>query len=94
MMKIGFLLPLYHPYKGGAENVFKEMAEEFAKRHEVHVFTSNNPSLSAKAHEVVNGVNVHRYKTWASYRTYLSFYPGVVQAVLKQDLDILHVSGF
>ena len=36
-MKIGFLIINYYPYSGGAENVFRNMAEGLAKRHEVHI---------------------------------------------------------
>ena len=41
-LKIGYLLPYFHPFKDGTENNCLYLATEMVKLgHEVHVFTSD-----------------------------------------------------
>jgi len=88
-MKVGFLINYFYPMKGGAENNCFYLARELAKNNEVHVFTSQ--IKGTKKYEVINKIHVHRYKTFFRYKYYLSFTPGLLRAILKEDLDILHI---
>ena len=90
-MKIGFLINYFYPMKGGAENNCFYLAEELAKNHEVHVFTSLLPKT--KENEIINNIHVHRYKILFRYKYYLSFTPGLIN-ILKEDFEILHVHSF
>jgi len=90
-MKIGFLIEYFYPIKGGAENNCFYLARELAKKHEVHVFTSDRKDNKLlKKKEIIYGIHVHRYKNWFRYRYYLTFTPGLLN-VLKYKFDILHV---
>ncbi len=88
-MKIGFLIEYFYPKQGGAENNCFYLAKELAKKHEVHIFTSQLENT--KKYEIIGNINIHRYKTLFRYRYYLSFTPGLLIGIIKQDLDILHV---
>ena len=93
-MKIGFLIEYFYPIKGGAENNCFYLARELAKKHEVHIFTSNRKDNQIlKKEEVVDNIKIHRYKNIFRYKYYLSFTPGMLD-VLSYDLDILHVHSF
>ena len=91
-MKVGFLINYFYPMKGGAENNCFYLARELAKNNEVHVFTSQ--IRRTKEYEVINKIHVHRYKTLFRYKYYLSFTPGLLKAILNEDLDVLHVHSF
>jgi glycosyltransferase involved in cell wall biosynthesis len=91
-MKIGFLINYFYPMKGGAENNCFYLARELAKKNEVHVFTSLLPKT--KQHEIKDGIHIHRYEQFLHYRYYLSFTPGLLNAILNQKLDILHLHSF
>ena len=93
-MKIGFLIEYFYPISGGAENNCFYLAKELAKKHEVHVFTSDRKDNKIfKKEEVVDSIRVHRYKNWFRYKYYLSFTPGFLY-ILNYKLDILHVHSF
>jgi len=90
-MKIGFLIEYFYPMKGGAENNCFYLAKELAKKHEIHVFTSDRGDKKIfNKEEVVDGVKIHRYKNWFRYKYYLTFTPGFLD-VLNYNLDVLHV---
>lgn len=93
-MKIGFLIEYFYPVSGGAENNCFYLARELAKKHEVHVFTSNRKDEEIfKKEEIVSNIKIHRYKNLFRYKYYLTFTPGLLN-ILKYDLDILHVHSF
>lgn len=52
----------FPPLGGGGGVATKELAEELAKRHTVHIVTSWNPGLPW--HEVTAGVVIHRVPVW------------------------------
>ena len=90
-MKIGFLIEYFYPVRGGAENNCFYLAKELAKKHEVHVFTSDRKDGNIfKKEEVIDGIKIHRYKNWFRHKYYLTFTPGFLN-ILNYDLDILHV---
>ena len=90
-MKIGYLIEYFYPHHGGAENNCYYLAKELAKKHEVHIFTSqlNN----TKRYEVINNIHIHRYRTLLRYKYYLSITPGLIE-ILNYKLDILHTHSF
>ena len=91
-MKIGFLSTYFCPVTGGAENNCFYLAKELAKHNEVHVFTSDRKSGEIfKKEETIHNVQIHRFKTFFRYRYYLALYPGIINAIRKEDLDVLHV---
>jgi len=93
-MKIGFLTEYFYPVKGGAENNCFYLARELAKKHEIHIFTSDRKDGDIfSKEETVEGIKIHRYKNIFRYKYYLSFTPGLLN-VLKYDLDILHKHAF
>lgn len=93
-MKIGFLIEYFYPITGGVENNCFYLARELAKKHEVHIFTSNGKDDKVlKKEEVVEGIHIHRYKNIFRYKYYLTFTPGMLD-VLKYNLDVLHVHSF
>jgi len=92
-MKIGFLITYFHPFEGGAENNCFYLARELAKYHEVHVFTSDRKgrNILRVKEEVVEGIRIHRSKTWMRYKYYVTLNPGLLVNILRYKLDILHV---
>ena len=91
-MKIGFLTTYFYPVAGGAENNCFYIAKELAKRHEVHAFTSDRKSGEIfPKEETTSNIKIHRFKTWFRYKYYMALYPGIINAIRKADLDILHV---
>jgi len=93
-MKIGFLIEYFYPVRRGAENNCFYLARELAKKHEVHVFTSDRKDNRIfKKKEIIDGIHIYRYKNVFRYKYYLTFTPGMLN-VLNYDLDILHVHSF
>ena len=92
-MKIGFLLSSFYPATGGREVITFNQARELAKMgHEVHIFTTLKDNW--KKEELVEGLHIHRTKTYFQYKYYLEFNPGWIRNVLKYKLDILHIQSF
>jgi len=62
-MKILFILENFHPYVGGAETLFKSLADELAKKgHDVTVLTSH-PGKGVLPTDFSDGaVTVQRYR--------------------------------
>lgn len=91
-MKIGYLISDFYPYKGGREDNCFYLARELANHYDIHIFTSLKKGL--KKEEIIDGIKIHRFKTLFQYRYYLNFIPDLMPAVLKEDLNILHVHSF
>ena len=93
-MKILFVLEHYPPYIGGAENLFKNLAEILVKnKHECSVITCR--LQNTKIYEEINGVKIHRVnvpqKGSRYYFTFLSL-PQVWK--LSKDADIIHTTTY
>jgi glycosyltransferase involved in cell wall biosynthesis len=98
-MKIAQLVPYYSPVIGGVEVVCQYISEELAKRgHEVHVFTANrahrgSPRLQMPNSEVINLVNVHRFRSYFNVGHY-GLFPGFIWPLWKGGFDIIHAHGY
>ena len=98
-LKIAQLVPYYSPVIGGVEVVSQYISEELVNRgHEVHVFTANrnhpgSPRLDVPHNEVINGVNVHRFKSYVNVGHY-GLFPGFISPLLKGGFDIIHAHGY
>ena len=94
-LKVAQLVPYYPPVIGGVEVVCQYISEELAERgHEVHVFTANrthkgSPRLLMPSNEVINGVNVHRFRSFLNLGHY-GLFPGFISPLRKGDFDIIH----
>lgn len=89
-MRIVHVFHHYWPVMGGLENAVKNLAEEQARLgHEVHVVTSTYNAGSRHREEYINGVYVHRVKSFRLFGypdlTYPLEYPGILEGA-----DIIH----
>jgi glycosyltransferase involved in cell wall biosynthesis len=98
-LKVAQLVPYYSPVIGGVEVVCQYISEELAERgHEVHVFTANrkhkgSPSLQMPPNEVINGVNVHRFRSYVNVGHH-GLFPGFISPLRKGGFDIIHAHGY
>lgn len=97
-MKIGVLITYFHPFKDGTENQALYWCSELAKKHEVHIFTSDRKEdfVVKKRHEFYKNLEIHRYETIFRYKYYLCWNWNLIADLLKADLDVLlaHSIGF
>lgn len=91
-LKVCYVLPNFHPFKGGAENNCLNLALQLQQQeHEITVLTSNNGS--GKSYEEYQGIKIYRFKKLnKSY--YFGFYPRIIKGIIESDAQILHVHGF
>ncbi len=85
-MRILFVLEHYYPYVGGAEKLFRQLAEELVKQgNQVQILTSKySPSLPKE--ETINGVNILRIPCHNRFGfTFLSI-PHVIRQARQADL--------
>jgi glycosyltransferase involved in cell wall biosynthesis len=98
-LKVAQLVPYYAPVIGGVEAVCQCISEELVKRgHEVHVFTANrvhkgSPRREMPANETINGVSVHRFRSYVNVGHY-GFFPGFVPVLKRGGFDIVHAHGY
>ena len=98
-LKVAQLVPYYAPVIGGVEVVCQYISEALAARgHEVHVFTANrshkgSPRLTMPASETVNGVHVHRFRSYVNVGHY-GFFPGIIPALKRGGFDVIHAHGY
>lgn len=90
-MNILFVLDNYWPFKGGAETLFRNLAEGLAKKgHKVVVLTRR--IKGTKAYEELNGVRIQRISTLNRYLFPLLAIPKA--AALARKADIIHTTTF
>ena len=85
----------FYPATGGMEELTFGIAKELAKKgHEVHVFTSDRKGGKVfSKDETVDGVQIHRSRSFLNYKYYLNFNPGIAFKHLGYKLDVLHVQS-
>jgi glycosyltransferase involved in cell wall biosynthesis len=98
-LKVAQLVPYYSPVIGGGEVVCQYISEELVNRgHEVHVFTANrnhhgSPHLDMPSGEIINGVNVHRFKSYVNVGHY-GLFPGFISPIKDGGFNVIHTHGF
>ena len=98
-LKVAQLVPYYAPVIGGVEVVCQYISEELVARgHEVHVFTANrshkgSPRREMPVLEMINGVNVHRFRSYVNVGHY-GLFPGFIPALKSGGFDIIHTHGY
>jgi glycosyltransferase involved in cell wall biosynthesis len=91
-MKIIQVSPRFYPDIGGIETHVREISKRLAKKHDVYVYTTTTRK-NFKEKEVIDGVKVRRFKTFAPNEAYF-FSPGLYQGLKDEECDILHVHNF
>ena len=91
-MRVLFVLENYMPHVGGAEIVFKNLMEGFAKKG-FHVDLVTHRLKNTKNFEIINGVRVHR--VWCFDSRYLfTFFSIPLVIRLAKNADIIHTTTF
>ena len=91
-MNVLFVCENYAPHIGGAEIVFKTLAEELVQRG-MHVDVVTRHLKKTLAEEVLNGVHIHRVRSFDSrYIFTFSSIPRVL--MLARHADIIHTTTF
>jgi glycosyltransferase involved in cell wall biosynthesis len=68
-MKILQVCPRYYPSIGGVEEHVRNISERLVEKYDLTVFTTD-PSGKLLKEEIVNGVKVKRFKSWAPSESY------------------------
>jgi len=96
-MKVCFVSSFFNPVKGGVENQMYYIAKHLVDNgHQVDVFVSDR-SREGKINEkfeIIDGINVHRFKSWFKFSFSGIFFPGLFKAVRKSDADLFHIHGY
>ena len=91
-MSILFVLEHYYPYIGGAEKLFRQVAEALAyEGYEVNVLTTQYEKNLAKR-EKINGVQVHRVKCINRY--FFTFFSIPKAWSLARNADFIHTTTY
>jgi len=96
-LKILYIIPRFHPWKGGVERNFEALAERMVKEgHDVHVLTTEvrgKDYANWKYKETYKGIKIERM--WQiNNQLYAGFYPMLLPKLLLRKYDVIHVSGF
>jgi len=92
-LKIAQVCPRYFPDIGGVETDVKEISERLvSKGHDVEVITTD-PSGKLNKEDMVNGVKVTRFKSFAPGSAYY-FAPQIYSYLKKHDYDVIHAHSY
>ncbi len=92
-MKIAQICPRYFPDIGGVETDVKEISERLVlKGHEVDVITTD-PSGKLTKKDIINGVNVTRFKSLAPGNAYY-FAPQIYFHLKNHKYDVIHAHSY
>ena len=94
-MKIAQVCPRYYPYMGGVETHVREISEKLVKKgYEVEVLTTD-PSRKLPKEEVINGVRIKRFNSWAPNEAYY-FSRSLKRYLMKNSgqYDIVHAHSY
>jgi len=91
-MRILIVCENYIPHYGGAEVVFKNLAERYVQRgHQVSLLT--HQLKGTKKREVINGVHVYRVPSWHS--RYIFTFAAIGKAIkLARKHDVIQTTSF
>jgi glycosyltransferase involved in cell wall biosynthesis len=93
-MKIFHICPRYYPEIGGIEEHVRNTCEKLAGKFEIHVLTTDL-SGTLPNEELINGVKVRRFPSWAPNEAY--FFSYSLKKYLASNLQvsgILHAHGY
>ena len=94
-MRIAQVCPRYFPYRGGIEQHVKAISEGLLSLgHEVEVL-STDPGGKYDLEEMINGVKIRRFKSWAPNEAY--FVSEALRKYLKggkDNYDIIHAHSY
>lgn len=94
-IKIGYVIPRFFPFKGGAEENFHALSTRaYLKGFDVSVVTTDVKFRTEKLekNEVIDGVKVFRNHA-INTSLYSGFYPEFLPFILRTQFDIIHTSG-
>jgi len=92
--KILQVCPTYYPQFGGVEEHVQKISERLARKFEVTVATTD-PSGELPKEEVINDVQVRRFKSWAPNAAY--YFSGQLMAYLARNsrsFHLIHAHGY
>jgi glycosyltransferase involved in cell wall biosynthesis len=93
-LKILQVCTRYYPATGGIQQHVKNISERLAKKHEVTV-VATDPQKKLPKQEVINGVKVLRFNSWAPENNY--FFSKQLNHYLAENsskFDIVHVHSY
>jgi glycosyltransferase involved in cell wall biosynthesis len=93
-MKILQVCPRYYPDIGGVEEHVRNIGERLVKKCDVSVFATD-PSGKLPKEEMINGVYVRRFKSWAPNEAY--YFSGELKRYLMKNsdsFDIVHAHSY
>jgi len=93
-MKVFQVCPRYFPAIGGVEEHVRNISERLAKEFEVFVLTTD-PSGTLPEEEVINGVLVKRFRSWAPSESY--YFSPSLRKFFSKNLEvngILHAHNY
>ena len=91
-MKILFVLEHYHPYLGGAEKLFKQLAEGLAARGDEVTVLTTRFKKDLPDQEIIGGVHVERVQCYNRFLFTLFSLPRL--AVLARQVDFIHTTTY
>jgi len=93
-MKILQVCPRYPPDIGGVEEHVKNISERLARKYDVSVFTTD-PTGKFPKEEIINGVKVRRFKSWAPSESYY-FSRELKECLMRKsdDFDVVHAHSY
>lgn len=93
--KIAQVCPRYHPFIGGVETHVKAISERLVEKDlETEVLTTD-PTVSLWKEEMINGVKVRRFESWAPYEAY--YFSWELKKWLMEksdDYNIVHAHSY
>ncbi len=94
-LKIAYLVPRFHPFRGGGEQNIFALASRMAKEgHDVTVITARVKYRNEELPYTEEYEGMHIVRNWALNEwLYLGFYPGLLIYLLNNKFDVIHSSG-
>jgi glycosyltransferase involved in cell wall biosynthesis len=96
-MKIAKISSFFWPVRGGMENhLYYEGREIIKLGHDLSIFTSDSARTGkiTKKTEEIDGIKVKRHATWFKLSYFTPVFPSLINSVLFEDYDILHVHSY